>query len=305
MPVRKTRRENEPSNGNAVPRSPSARIAGWPKDDLYESSLMRDHPASRLPPPHGRLPLRRSIYNRAEFTNASLNRGAKKFGHRLGQQPWKSSSSNGQRSRFQSPPLSLSLSLSLSFFLFFVRIGPPSSFVPRFKDESHGPEDLDRRRVLDGRPITATYSYRHPNLSVATHSIIIPSPGPSSTFRFPAIYTCAERRREGMSPGVARDREHLRRLLPLLNRARLHTARGPRNLAAAASFTSESEAWLEPIQPSGGDSSATGCGATRATRRRRSGSSTILRKIQCSTGSRGDGGLPASTQGFPRSGSSS
>lgn len=32
--------------------------------------------------------------------------------------------------------------------------------------------DLGRRRVLDGRPIAATYSYRHPAFSVTAHSII-------------------------------------------------------------------------------------------------------------------------------------
>ena len=254
------------------------------KDDLYESSLMRDHPASLLPLPLGRLPPPIDLQPSRIYERFVKPR-CKKVRPPIGPTALEIFFEQRPAQPFPIPSRALHPSLSLSSRSNRFTLVPR----PSFKDESHGPGDLDRRRVLDGRPITATYSYRHPTLSVATHSIILLRQTSSAwpEFHIPFSRDLYLHRavvgggRVGGGRGASREREHLRRLLPLLNRARLHTARGPRNLAAAASFTSESEAWLEPIQPSGGDSSATGYGATRATRRRRSGPSTILRKIQC------------------------
>lgn len=147
--------------------------------------------------------------------------------------------------------------------------------------------DLGRRRVLDGRPIAATYSYRHPAFSVTAHSIIRfgklgLAPSTSSVVNLPLCF------RDLYAPILDYHRTRGTRtpstLLPLLNRTHLCSS-AARSLWTAKSchgpsFTSESEAWLEPIQPSGCDSSAKGCGASRGLGSR-GGFLVVLKQIHC------------------------
>lgn len=224
---------------------------------IYESSLMRDHPVS----PYFVRCFHRSIYNRGEFRNASLNRGAKKFGHRLGQKPW--NPLRGMASVFNplcspSPPCSSNRFFSVQGWNPRLEILVDDEFWMAAQSPPHIPIGIQPSLSLL-IPLSASVSSawllpRRASLTYLSVSGIY-------THRF---YTITEPEEPTRTPST---------LLPLLNRTHLCSS-AARSLWTAKSchgpsFTSESEAWLEPIQPSGCDSSAKGCGVSRATREQR------------------------------------
>lgn len=156
----------------------------------------------------------------------------KKLGHRFGQPLVPT----------PSPPSSLSPLQPSPFFL---------ESVP-LKDESRGDEDLGRR---DRGSWMIAQSPPHIPIGVRPSPLIPLSSSSSSSFpRAPFLTKIYSSVHERSRPFM--ELEHLPPLLPLLNRARPLTgpdARGDRpghrNLVAVPSFTSETEAWLDRIQP--------------------------------------------------------